>query len=185
MKKSLVVLSGLIAANVASIEPVVAAAKPAFSVRSEMFETLPGDGLITADTEKGRGVRWDIRYPGRQNRFLKKPVPSGLIKGATAMSFAVKCSARHQLRVQVGTNDGGLYHEIINVEPHWSRAVIPFTQLESQSEQIEGLDPAEVSSLMLIDYAAAVRPQKKGRTVWVADWKFAAGSAGKLDRVGK
>ncbi len=179
VKKSLMLLSGLVAANVVPLESAPGSAdRPAFSVRAELFEALPGDRVTTESTDRGKGVRWDIRYPTRQNRALVKAVSAGLLQGATAMSFRIRANTRHQLWIQVNDVDGGRYYQIINVEPQWNLVTLPFAELKPNGKVSEDrkLNPDRINKILLLDFSATVKPQRKGRSVWVADWKFASGT---------
>lgn len=174
MKKSLLLLSGLVAANVAPIQSSAESARPAFSVRAEFFEFLPGDRVITESTDQGTGIRWDIRYPDRQNRVLAKPISTGLLKDTSAMSFRIRGNTRNQLGLQLIDGEGRAFTRIIAVDPQWSHVRAPYSEFRPNAEEDAEarLDPELVTKALLVDYSATLSPQKRGRTLWLTDWKF-------------
>jgi len=175
MKKSLILLSGLVAANVVPIGAKTAPERPAFSVRAEFFEALAGDRVSTEATEKGTGVRWDIRYPVRQNRVLAKSIPDGLLRDTNGMGFWIRGNGRHQLVLQLRDRNGECFSKFIHVAPQWCHLSAPYAEFLRSRDQAdaEPVDPSEITKVSLIDYSASLNPQKRGRSVWLADWKMA------------
>ena len=174
MKKSLILLSGLVAANVVTIQANTTPERPAFSVRAECFESLPGDGVTSESTEKGTSVRWSIRYPLRQNRVLAKRITAGLLGDTTSMSFWIRGDSRHELGLQLIQDDGSGFTKLIHVDSQWKQLHLPYTDFQSNEQRAQGVDPQRINRLVLVDYAATLTPQKRGRTIWLSDWRFAA-----------
>ena len=172
MKKSLILLSGLVAANVAPIQAESSPERPAFSVRAECFESLPGDQVTTESTEKGKSVRWNIRYPLRQNRSLAKRVSAGLLRDTTAMSFWIRGDSRHELGLQVVDDNGRGFTKLIHVDSQWNQLRLPYADFMPHQETKARVEPERINQLVLVDYAATLRPQKRGRTIWLTDWRF-------------
>ncbi len=172
MKKSLIALSGLLAANVAPVESAsFAEVRPAFSVRAEMFRALPGDRVETVVTEMGQGIRWDVRYPQRETRQLVKTVSPGLLKRTCGMEFSARTRSHHQLLVLVQDTLGRRAQEIVNLERDWSTIELPYDMLNPRGEDGHP-DPERICSISLVDFSASLQPQKKSRSIWVSDWKF-------------
>ena len=172
MKKSLIALSGLLAANVTPVESASwVESRPAFSVRAEMFRALPGDRVETVETEMGQGIRWDVRYPKRVTRQLVKTVSPGLLKRTSGMEFSARTRSHHQLLVSVRETLGRRAQEIVNLERDWSTIELPYDVLNPAGEDGHP-DPERICSITLVDFSASLQPQKKSRAVWISDWKF-------------
>lgn len=172
MKKSLILLSGLVAASVAPMQANPAPDRPAFSVRAECFVAFPGDQITTAETEKGRTVQWIIRYPQRQNRVLSKRISPGLLQDTSATSFWIRGEGRHELGLQLIEDNGRGFTELIHVHPSWTRIQLPYSGFQPNQEPAGKIDPGRINKLVLVDYAATLQPQKRGRTIWLTDWRF-------------
>ena len=95
------------------------------------------------------------------------------------MSFRIRANTRHQLCVQINEVNGNSFYQIINVEPDWNNVTLPYAELQPNGKtQGPGrVDPARIVKVLLIDFSATVKPPRKGRTVWLTDWKFATGLA--------